>query len=141
MTPEVTLLIIRALFVLLLYLFLAQLLALIRRDLAQAAQSGRARLVVLDSPEQPPAPGMAFDVLSGDRIGRSPAMEVPLSDAYASAEHARVVLQGSAWQIEDLGSTNGTFVNARRVRRAQSLRPGDTIQIGRTILRFDVVEA
>lgn len=141
MTPELTLLILRVLLVLLLYLFLAQLLVLIRRDLVLAAQSGRARLVVLDAPDAAPAPGAAYEVLSGDRIGRSPAVEVSLSDGYASAEHARLLLRGSAWQIEDLGSTNGTFVNGHRIRRTQRLRPGDTVQIGRTILRFDVVEA
>ncbi len=141
MTPEVTLLIIRVLLVLLLYLFVAQLLVLLRRDLFLAAQSGRARLVVLDAPDAAVAPGAAFEVLSGDRIGRSPTVEVSLGDGYASAEHARLVLRGSTWQIEDLGSTNGTFVNGNRVRRVQRLRSGDTVQIGRTILRFDVVEA
>lgn len=141
MTPEVTLLLIRALFVLLLYLFLAQLLVLLRRDLVLAAQSGRARLVVLDAPAAALVPGTAFEVLSGDRIGRSPVVEVALGDEYASAEHARLVLRGGTWQIEDLGSTNGTFVNGHRLRRTQRLHPGDTLQIGRTILRFDVVEA
>jgi pSer/pThr/pTyr-binding forkhead associated (FHA) protein len=141
MTPEVTLLLIRALFVLLFYLFLAQLLVLLRRDLALAAQSGRARLVVLDAPDAALVPGTALEVLSGDRIGRSPAVEVALGDEYASAEHARLVLRGGTWQIEDLGSTNGTFINGHRLRRTQRLYPGDTLQIGRTILRFDVVEA
>ena len=140
MSPDVTLLVVRILFVLLLYLFLAQLLVLLKRDLRRAGVRGRARLVVLEAPDGAPAAGTAFELLSGDRLGRSDPAEVILDDSYVSAAHARLTSRNGTWYVEDLGSTNGTLLNGSRVCRRQPVRPGDTLQLGRTTLQFDTVE-
>jgi len=68
-------------------------------------------------------------------IGRRRGCDLVLSDPQASRTHARISAQDGAFVLEDLGSTNGTFVNDQRVQR-QVLRPGDEIQIGQTRLRF-----
>jgi adenylate cyclase len=70
-------------------------------------------------------------------IGRSRACAVPLSgDREASKEHAAIEPDGGRWRIRDLGSTNGTFVNGRRVREPLVLGDGDEIRVGATRLRF-----
>ncbi len=95
-----------------------------------------AHLVVVDPPD---AGGRAF-ALGGERgaeltLGRSPGCGVALpDDTFVSQLHARVFRDDSGWQIEDLGSTNGTFLNRHKVSGPQSLRPGDRIQVGRTVL-------
>lgn len=68
-------------------------------------------------------------------VGRDPGVDFPLEDHLASRRHFRVVAEGGAWWVEDLGSTNGTLVNARRTERAQ-LMDGDVIQAGETQVAF-----
>jgi ABC-type multidrug transport system ATPase subunit/pSer/pThr/pTyr-binding forkhead associated (FHA) protein len=62
-------------------------------------------------------------------VGRDPDNDVVLSPSYVSSHHGRVERRGSAWHYMDLGSTNGTFVNGRRVQSA-TLRDGDILRIG-----------
>lgn len=69
-------------------------------------------------------------------LGRVGSVEVPLADAKASREHARVFEQGGEWHVVDLNSTNGTFVNGAKVTR-RVLRPGDEITIGTTSFVFE----
>ena len=57
-----------------------------------------------------------------------------LSDEHASGQHARFQFAHSFWYVEDLDSTNGTWLNGRRVLAAQRLRKGDKIRIGRTTM-------
>jgi pSer/pThr/pTyr-binding forkhead associated (FHA) protein len=73
----------------------------------------------------------------GDRttIGRSPDCGVFLDDVTVSRRHAALVNRDGRWQIEDLGSLNGTFVNRRRVESAP-LEDGDELQIGKYRLTF-----
>jgi pSer/pThr/pTyr-binding forkhead associated (FHA) protein len=72
-------------------------------------------------------------------IGRSNDIDVALIEDMVSRRHARVLLQGDALVIEDLGSTNGTFVNGEKVRRAR-LKEGDKILIGTSIIRVALSE-
>jgi len=60
-----------------------------------------------------------------------------IDDDFASGHHARFRVSRGRWYIEDLGSTNGTWLNGRRIHGAQWLRKGDTIQIGRTIMTIE----
>lgn len=69
-------------------------------------------------------------------IGRSPGSDLPLNDGFVSATHARIVLRGQYFFVEDLGSTNGTFVNEKRVTEAQ-LRSDARVRIGETVLRYE----
>lgn len=68
-------------------------------------------------------------------IGRAPGCSLSLADdTFASQIHARVYRSdGSAW-VDDLGSTNGTYVNGNRIRQATRLHPGDRVQVGGTVL-------
>jgi hypothetical protein len=69
-------------------------------------------------------------------IGRLADCEIHLDDANASRLHAALVKEGERWVVEDLGSTNGTLLNGRRVERAP-LSEGDVITIGLTRLTFN----
>ena len=72
-------------------------------------------------------------------IGRQASEEGTLGqDAEISREHARITRSGGNFAIEDLGSTNGTFVNGRQISRAEILSPGDRIQVGATTLVVQV---
>ncbi len=70
----------------------------------------------------------------GHVIGRSPDADIRISDPYSSEFHARVGMQEGHVVVHDLGSTNGTYVNGRRVTSPTSVTRGDTVQIGKTIL-------
>jgi hypothetical protein len=74
----------------------------------------------------------------GATIGRSRSCDVVLADANVSREHAEIRPRGGGWTIADLGSTNGIAVNGARVERAQALKPGDRIEIGTTVLTFEL---
>lgn len=81
-------------------------------------------------------PGQEFDVRAGARLGRAQTSDVSLDDSYASAAHARLYPRAGAMFIEDLGSTNGTYVNGRQLTRPLQLAEGDTVRIGDTELRY-----
>ena len=70
----------------------------------------------------------------GHVIGRSPDADIRISDPYSSEFHARVGIQDGDVVVHDLGSTNGTYVNGRRVTSPTLVTRGDTVQIGKTIL-------
>lgn len=72
-------------------------------------------------------------------IGRSAGNELVLADPEVSRRHARVLRKDDGFTIEDLGSTNGTFINGRRINRLTRLAHGDIIDLGDTIrLRYEV---
>ncbi len=70
-------------------------------------------------------------------LGRSRECDVTVDDANVSRKHAEVRPSGGKWIVRDLGSTNGIKVNGRRVEGAQSLKPGDVIEMGRSRLTFE----
>jgi predicted component of type VI protein secretion system len=67
-------------------------------------------------------------------IGRDNTNIVAINDVEVSRRHARMELRGSAYVIQDLGSTNGTFVNGQRLSGIQVLNPGDTVSFGEGIM-------
>jgi hypothetical protein len=83
------------------------------------------------------ATGEAFGIGPGLVIGRALACDITIDDSYASGRHARLYDRDGRVYLEDLNSTNGTYVNGARVSTQQLLRPGDVIRIGDTELRFD----
>jgi hypothetical protein len=94
------------------------------------------RLVVERAPGH--EPGMIYD-LDGDIVlGRGDRAEIRLEDPFASASHARVYEQGNIVVIEDLGSTNGTYLNEELLETSRPLHPGDRVRIGDSEFVFEV---
>jgi hypothetical protein len=82
-----------------------------------------------------PALGKVYTLEAPDiSIGRDNTNMVVINDGEVSRRHARVELRGSAYVIQDLGSTNGTFVNGTRVSGTQVLNPGDMVSLGEGIV-------
>ena len=86
------------------------------------------RLVVVRAPGH--APGMEYEVGEGAVLGRGDRAEIRLDDPFASSQHARLVRQGGIVIIEDLGSTNGTYLNEELLSGPQPLHAGDRVRIG-----------
>jgi len=75
--------------------------------------------------------------LSGTiQVGRAEACQVRCSDTFVSAFHARLFSRDGSWFVEDLGSTNGTFLNAERINAPAEIRAGDRVVVGRTTLEL-----
>jgi hypothetical protein len=79
--------------------------------------------------------GLHVDILGPVVVGRSPSSDVVVDEPFVSATHARFTLQGPALVLEDLGSTNGTMVNGHLIGQPVTLRDGDEVQAGDTIMR------
>ena len=69
-------------------------------------------------------------------IGRAPECTLVLEDDFASGRHARFSLQSGVWILEDLGSTNGTFLGRSKVEAPTAVDPGTPVRIGRTVLEL-----
>jgi hypothetical protein len=93
------------------------------------------RLVVERAPGH--EPGMIYD-LDGDLVlGRGERAEIRLEDPFASSRHARLFEQGNVVVIEDLGSTNGTYLNEELLEAPRPLHPGDRVRIGESEFAFE----
>lgn len=80
--------------------------------------------------------GRSFPLIGEMSIGRAAGCQITLDDTYASQIHARVFARDNQWQIEDLGSTNGTWLNRHQVAGAMVVKPGDIVQIGNTVMEL-----
>jgi pSer/pThr/pTyr-binding forkhead associated (FHA) protein len=80
--------------------------------------------------------GVTFDLRDELIIGRGPKCQVVLDDSYVSQMHARLFAKGGTYMVEDLGSTNGTYLNRRKVTAPTELRRGDQVKIGKTVLEM-----
>ena len=132
--------IVRLLFLGLLYLFLFRIARALLGDLRAAAREPGAelgRLVVVASPsgEPPEGTSLALDAIA--TIGRDVNNAIVVEDQFVSAEHAILTFRGRAWYVEDLGSTNGTFVNGSPVEGVAPLGFGDVVQVGQVRLRLE----
>lgn len=76
-------------------------------------------------------------VLDGEMsIGRAAGCQITLDDTYSSQIHARIFQRDHQWQIEDMGSTNGTWLNRHKVTAPTVVKPGDIVQIGNTVMEM-----
>lgn len=78
--------------------------------------------------------GLDFRVNGAVVVGRSAQADVLLDDPYASEFHMRFTPDGDRLILHDLGSTNGTYVNGRRVGTTVTLNRGDAVQVGKTVM-------
>ena len=146
------LLVLKIAFLVLLYLFIWRIVASASKDvrtpqesmiispsdaagLRRAVAAPRGRLVVVDSPVLDEGDELTIDS-APLTLGRGGQNTVALDgDEFASARHARVEARADGLWVEDLGSTNGTFVNGARVTTPRRLEPGDVLRVGQTDLR------
>lgn len=82
--------------------------------------------------------GERFDLFGGASIGRSGDADVRIEDRFASGIHARIYPRGASYYVEDMNSTNGTYLNGERVDGEAELVVHDAIEIGDTEFRFEV---
>jgi hypothetical protein len=156
---EIALTVLKVLFLALLWLFIFSAVSVIRTDLFGKTvptpdQPGAQEL------ESPPPPARRTRRLRGDpkvlsivqgqqagesaelapgvvMIGRSADCQLVLDDDYVSTRHARVVAGESGLYIEDLGSTNGTYVNGARITAPTAISLSDSLRIGKTMLKLE----
>jgi len=92
------------------------------------------RLVVIEGP-------LAGTVIplegSPITLGRAPDSTIVIDDDYASSRHARIFPADGTWMIEDLGSTNGTWISRNRITSAVALKAGEPVRVGRTTLQME----
>lgn len=121
-----------------LYLFLLLVIIAGWRELRPTATDGRRRatLQVLDPARAPISAGERLALVSGATIGRESDNSIRLEEDSVSARHAALVQEGGRWWLEDMGSTNGSFVNEARVNGRAPLANGDTVRFGRVTARF-----
>jgi Na+-transporting methylmalonyl-CoA/oxaloacetate decarboxylase gamma subunit len=146
--PEIVYVALRFVFLALLYLFVIMVAMVVYYELKPA----RARPVVERAAAKPArGKGRAKLVIAGEAgrkklaswdlegevvVGRAPECTATLDDEFASNLHAKIYKAEGRYYVEDLGSTNGTYVNDRRINYPTELRKGDRIKIGRTVMEF-----
>jgi hypothetical protein len=81
-------------------------------------------------------PGTVFDVGDGAMMGRADSADIMVDDPFASSAHARVFSRGDYVYVEDMGSTNGTYLNGRQLRQAERLKVADLVRIGDSEYRY-----
>jgi hypothetical protein len=137
-------LLLRGAVLVLLYLFIVLALLVLGGDLRRAAagprvprRSALGQVVLADpGPTGLPA-GKTFPLAAVSSIGRSLRNAVSIDDEFLSAEHALLSWREGSWWIEDLDSKNGTFLSGVRVSRPVPVNRGDTIEVGRVVLRLE----
>jgi pSer/pThr/pTyr-binding forkhead associated (FHA) protein len=134
--PDVILALLRIIFLGLVYLFVWQVARAIGSHLGISVRRKRkegSRVLFVRSESQQ---GQEFRVNDVVVLGRSDETDVVIDDPYASDFHLRLVSQEDGMMLHDLGSTNGTYVNGRRVSAPTELKRGDTIQVGKTVMEI-----
>ena len=156
---ELSLTIIRVAFLAVLWLFVIAAIGVVRTDLlggpSATTRKGKARQAQAPRPGRPARPprgrgsprvllvtagalkGTSLD-LSQQQItlGRANDATLVLNDDYASSRHARIFPQDGQWIVEDLGSTNGTYLDRQKVTRPMPVPLGVPIRIGKTVLEL-----
>lgn len=104
-----------------------------RRSRRTPPKSATPQLVVIEPAE---LFGTVHPLETESSIGRAAGCQITLDDTYSSQIHARVFTRDGTWQVEDLGSTNGTWLNRQKVSGPMVIKPGDRLQIGNTVMEM-----
>ena len=155
---ELTLLLIRFAYLAILWIFVLSAISVIRSDMfgARVPETARGAAVVPTGRKGRNKPPKArrgspthLIVVEGENagaraeladapllIGRGPDAAIRLDDDYVSTRHARVAASDDNWFVEDLGSTNGTYVGAARITQPTTIRLGIQVRVGKTIIEL-----
>ncbi len=140
MSVDEILLLGRIAFLAALYLFLLILAVLLRRELRSHVSTAEGRapgdLLVIEPYEANLEAGERIPLLASTTLGRAEGNDIVLGDTFASGQHARLGWNGKGWVLEDMGSTNGTYVNGQQVRQTVAVKPGDVIELGRVKVKL-----
>jgi len=147
--PEIVLQLLKYVFLIVLYIFIARAVRLIHLELKPAGGRRPAPAVQTRQPSKKgKAPrkvavvegeahkGKSFDLSDELIIGRAEKCNIVLDDTYVSQMHARFFSRGEGYMVEDLGSTNGTYLNRRRITSPVEVSRGDQVKIGKTVLEL-----
>ncbi len=106
-----------------------------RKDRKAAAKAAKAvpQLVVVEPAAQR---GRSYPLGNEASIGRAAGCQITVDDTYVSQIHARVFARDGQWMVEDLGSTNGTWMNRQKVAGPMVVTRGDRVQVGNTVLEL-----
>jgi pSer/pThr/pTyr-binding forkhead associated (FHA) protein len=148
--PEIVLDILKFLFIIVLYIFVARAVRAVWAELkpptaapasrapapASRQKEGRSKkaprkLAVIEGEK---LKGKNFDLIDELIIGRADKCHIVMDDTYVSQVHARIFSKGDTYMVEDLGSTNGTYLNRRRITSPSELQRGDRVKIGKTVM-------
>jgi pSer/pThr/pTyr-binding forkhead associated (FHA) protein len=159
---ELTLMLIRFAYLAILWIFVLGAISVIRSDMfgarveapagpsrreqkaaAKAQKSGRkpsrpprgtpTQVVIVDGPQT----GLSVSLDEVPiLIGRGPDAAIRLDDDYVSTRHARIGSSGDTWYVEDLGSTNGTYIGSQRLTQATAVQLGTQVRVGKTTLEL-----
>jgi hypothetical protein len=148
------LLVLKILFLVLLYVFIWRIVRSAAKDVRMPQESfvlapgsvpglqedpkpDSGRLVVVSSPALEEGDEVALNS-AALMVGRGSRNDVDLAgDEYASSEHARIEPRRDGVWLQDVGSTNGTYLNGVQLKKAKRLTPGDVVRIGETELRYE----
>ena len=146
--PVLVLDLLKYLFIIVLYIFMARAVRAIYLELkpdrggaavaqpaAKSSKKGKAprKAVVIEGDK---LKGKSYDLGQELVIGRGDKCHIILDDSYVSQVHARIFPRGGSVVVEDLGSTNGTYLNRKRVSAPSELQRGDKVKIGRTVMEL-----
>ena len=152
---ELTLFLIKISYLAILWIFVLSAISVVRSDMFGARMPATAREAAAPKarrqPKQKARKGSPTHVLvvdganKGDRaelaeapilIGRGSDAAIRLDDDYVSTRHARIAASGDQWFVEDLGSTNGTYIGSHRITQPTTLQLGTQVRIGKTVLEL-----
>ena len=152
---ELTLFLIKISYLAILWIFVLSAISVVRSDMFGARMPATAREAAAPKPrrqaKQRTRKGSPTHVLvvdganRGERadltqapilIGRGSDAAIRLDDDYVSTRHARIAASGDQWFVEDLGSTNGTYIGSARITQPTTLTLGTQVRIGKTILEL-----
>jgi len=147
--PDIVLDLLKYAFLAVLYIFVARAVRAVVLELRPVEERGRAPQQQRTSPkrtkkvpkkavvvEGATSSGKSFDLGQEVVIGRGDKCHVVIDDTYVSTVHARIFSKDGGYLVEDLGSTNGTYLNRRRITSPTEVQRGDKVKIGKTVLEM-----
>lgn len=150
--PELVLDLLKYVFLIVLYIFVARAVKAVYLELRPSAIRTEGSRVPAPAPRPPskrskkaprkltviegPLKGKSYGLGEELTIGRAEKCHIVVDDTYVSQVHARFYANGDSYFVEDLGSTNGTYLNRRRITSPAELSRGDRVKIGKTVLEM-----